>query len=279
MVESSRPDRQQDATTTTNSGHQSPTLLPDPKEEKRYWATRATSYSKLEWASRQDYLNSVVNAGDLQPTDVVLDAGTGTGLVARAAAPHVAKVIGVDISPEMMRDLKGTPSDNCEFELGDIRALDFKTGHFSKAFSRMVFHGLITSVDAAAREIHRVLKPGGRFILSEGIPPDRCAEEWYTEMFRLKEERLTFFPETLEDILSRAGFSGLRTHIHVSPQVSIRNWLEHSGLPDSRQQEIMQTHLAMPQHIKKVYRATFSEDQDVLLDMKFAIVVGSKTGG
>jgi SAM-dependent methyltransferase len=156
--------------------------------------------------------------------------------------------------------------------------MDFASGYFSKAFSRMVFHGLINSVDDAAREIHRVLKPGGKFILSEGIPPDRSAEEWYTEMFRLKEERLTFFPETLEKILSRAGFSDMRIDIHVSRQVSIRNWLEYSGLPDSRQQEIMQTHLAMPQDIRRAYRATFSQDQDVLLDMKFAIVVGTKPG-
>ena len=46
--------------------------------------------------------------------------------------------------------------ENCEFEVGDIRDMRFNPGYFSKAFSRMVFHGLINSVEDAAREIHRV---------------------------------------------------------------------------------------------------------------------------
>ena len=140
----------------------------------------------------------------------------------------------------------------------------------------MVFHGLINSVDDAAREVHRVLMPGGKFVVSEGTPPDRSAEQWYTEMFRLKEERLTIFPETLEQILFRAAFSDIKTEIHVSPQVSIRNWLEHSGLPETHQQQIMQVHLDMPNLIREAYNATFTKDGDVLLDMKFAIVIGTK---
>ena len=141
----------------------------------------------------------------------------------------------------------------------------------------MVFHGLINSAHDAAREIHRVLTPGGKFVVSEGTPPNRSAESWYTDMFRLKEERLTIFPETLEEILSRAAFTNIKTETHISPQVSIRNWLEHSGLPELRQQQIMQVHLDMPSPIREAYNATFTLDGDVLLDMKFAIVIGSKT--
>jgi len=278
MTQSDQTDSILNDMATKITGRKSLTQLPGIEEEQRYWASRANKYSKLEWASRQDYLHRVVLAGDLQPTDIVLDAGTGTGLVAKAVTPHVARVVGVDISPEMMRDLKAISSGTSKFEFGDIRALGFASGYFTKAFSRMVFHGLIDSVDDAAREIYRVLAPGGKFILSEGIPPDRIAEGWYTEMFRLKEERLTFFPEVLEDILVRAGFSDLQTEIHVSRQVSIRNWLENSGLLVARQKEIMQVHLDMPQDIRNVYHATFSKHQDVLLDMKFAIVIGSKMG-
>ncbi len=250
--------------------------MSDIEKAREHWAKRAGSFQKLEWASRQDYLQSVVEAGDLQPTDVVLDGGTGTGLIARSIAPHVASVIGIDISPEMMDGLKMSRGQNCTLEIGDIRALKFLSGYFSKVFARMVFHELIDGTDRAARECHRVLKPGGKFVLSEGIPPAKSAGDWYIEMFRLKEERLTFFPDTLEDLLSRAGFSDVWTKIHVSPQVSIRNWLENSGVTPSQQGKIMQMHLGMPPVVREAYRATFSDDGDVLLDMKFAIVVGIK---
>ena len=205
-----------------------------------------------------------------------MDAGTGTGLIARAAAPHVAKVTGIDISPEMMDGLQKHHPPNCEFLVGDIRRLDFSSGGFSKVFARMVFHSLMDETGHAARECHRVLQAGGRFILSEGIPPVKLAGEWYTRMFRLKEQRLTFFPDTLEALLTRVGFVNVGATIHVSPQVSIRNWLENSGLPLARQAEIMQVHRAMPPAIRKAYRATFTNEGDVRLDMKFAIVVGTK---
>ena len=252
--------------------------MSDIQKEKTYWANRAKGFSKLEWASRQDYLQAVVQAGDLQPKDVVLDAGTGTGMIANAAAPHVERIIGVDISQEMMDGLNTARIQNCEFEIGDVRSLRFPTGYFSKVFARMVFHSLINSTDQAARECYRILRPGGKFVLSEGIPPAKSAEPWYTEMFHLKEERLTFFPEILEGLLSRAGFSETSTEIHVSPQVSIANWLENSGLSPSRQRKIMQMHLEMPPEIRDAYRATFNGAGDVLLDMKFAIVVGTKAG-
>ena len=107
------------------------------RQERRYWASRAPTFSKLEWASRQAYLRAVVKAGDLQPTDVILDAGTGTGLIARAAAPHVAKVTGIDISPEMMDGLQKHHPPNCEFLVGDIRRLDFSSMDNSKSFTRI----------------------------------------------------------------------------------------------------------------------------------------------
>jgi hypothetical protein len=58
--------------------------------------------------------------------------------------------------------------------------------------------------------------------------------------------------------------------------VSIRNWLENSGLPPARPAKIMQMHREMPPAIRKAYRATFTKEGDVRLDMKFAIVVGTK---
>lgn len=250
----------------------------DPTQsDRQYWDVRAQKYQKLEWASRQDYLNKIAGASNLQSTDVVLDAGTGTGLIAKTISPYVLKVIGVDISEQMV--IKGVDIENysnIEYEMGDIRSLRFSDSYFDKVFARMVFHGLLHSVPEAALEIYRVIKPKGQFILSEGIPPDRIAEDWYTDMFKLKETRLTLFPDTLESILDTAGFKHIRTSIHISHRVSIRNWLENSGLPESQQAKIMNVHHNMPEEICQVYNAVFTEDGDVLLDMQFAITTGVK---
>jgi len=246
------------------------------EEDRQYWNDRSRDFEKLEWASRQDYLAAVVRAGDLRSNDLVLDAGTGTGIVARAVAPLVDSVIGVDLSPEMIHASLGTEVSGCQFEVGNVMSLRFPTEYFSKVFSRMMFHGLIEGGDTAVSECHRVLQKGGKFILSEGIPPSPVVEPWYTEMFRLKEERLTFSQEILEDLLSRNGFVDVHTHIHISPQVSIANWLENGDLSPDQRSRIMQMHMEMPDEVKNAYRATFDSTGDVLLDMKFAVVVGTK---
>jgi SAM-dependent methyltransferase len=245
-------------------------------EDRKYWNDRSRDFDKLEWASRQDYLSAMVRAGDPRSDDFVLDAGTGTGIVARAIAPLVDGVIGVDLSPEMIEASMATEIVGCQFEVGNCMDLRFPTGHFSKVYSRMMFHSLIDGGDIAASECHRVLKEGGKFILSEGIPPSSTAEPWYTEMFRLKEERLTFSQEILEDLLLRNGFVDIHTQIHISPQVSIANWLENGDLSSEQCEQIMQVHLEMPDEVKKAYHATFDSSGDVLSDMKFVIVVGTK---
>jgi len=235
-----------------------------------YWADRASKYANLDWAKHGGLLMAIVHAACLARDDVVLDAGTGTGLVARSVDPYVEKlVVGLDISPEMMN---GRPMST----VGDIRQMPFPDAHFSKVFARMVFHGLMDSIGVAARECHRVLRPGGRFILVEGIPPSDEAQDWFTGMFRLKEERIVFCPTSLKQLLLMVGFSGVSVDTYTMPQVSVRNWLENSSLSPGLQDRIMEEHFTMPASVREAYRATYNGGSDAKIDMKFAICVGEK---
>ena len=94
-------------------------------------------------------------------------------------------------------------------------------------------------------------------------------------MFALKEERLTFFEEDLVALMSRGGFDVEQVLTHASPQVSIGNWLRNSGLPQERQDRIMQMHLDLDETGKQHYNATLTGD-DVLCDFKYVILVGRK---
>ena len=82
---------------------------------------RANKYNNLTWAVDISYLDSIIQAAKLEKTDIVLDVGTGTGLVARAVEPHVAKVIGLDTSLEM---LKENPYEAFLADARDMRADD-----------------------------------------------------------------------------------------------------------------------------------------------------------
>jgi choline kinase/ubiquinone/menaquinone biosynthesis C-methylase UbiE len=246
------------------------------KGAELFWATRSSGYERLDWASRRGYLEQMVDCGLFEADHCVLDVGTGTGRVAFEVAPKVRQVLGVDISPDMLKQAQQrTDIDNVEFRLGDTISLGLTADSFDRVTARMVFHHLMDKTLDAARECLRVLKPGGLIVLSEGVPPHRSLGDWYTRMFALKEERLTFFEDDLACLLEQAGFEDIQTTIHISPQVSIRNWLENSGLPNTTQDEIYQMHLDLDEAQRRHYDMHVVDD-DILVDLKFAILTGRK---
>jgi len=97
-----------------------------------------------------------------------LDIGTGTGAVALRAARAGAEVTGSDIAPVMIETAKRLATDEgleITYEVGDAEELPYGNADFDVVSSSF---GLIFAPDheAAARELARVTKPGGRIGLS-----------------------------------------------------------------------------------------------------------------
>ena len=109
----------------------------------------------------------------LESGAVVLDAGSGMGEVTAMLADLVGpdgRAVGVDRSAELVARAqeRATGRANVEYRVGDLGALPFEDETFDAAYSERVFIHL-TDPDAAMRELHRVLRPGGRLVV---IDPD-----------------------------------------------------------------------------------------------------------
>ena len=113
----------------------------------------------------------------LQPGQVVVDLGSGGGFDCFLAGPKVGasgRVIGVDMTPEMLAKARHntqayrerTGLDNVEFRLGEIEHLPLADASVDVVLSNCVIN---LSPDKASvwQEIHRVLKPGGRVVVSD----------------------------------------------------------------------------------------------------------------
>jgi len=240
-----------------------------------FWKARVKNYEKLEWAIKGGYLHAFLDAGAFGENDYVLDVGTGTGIIAHTLAPFVKKTIGIDVSAHMLKKARQHRTANEDFVKMDARSIKFGDKTFSKVTARMVFHHILNNTQKAMDECYRVLKEGGRMIFSEGIPPAEHVKSFYIEMFRLKEERLTFMESDLLALMKKSGFSNIKKAIYWLRQASIRNWLENSGVIKEKQEKIIQMHRDLDSRGKKYYNMQENRD-DCFIDMKFVILIGER---
>ena len=95
---------------------------------------------------------------------VALEIGSGLGRICRALAPHFERVIGVDVSPEMVARARSLVDEaNVEFRLGDGQSLDVPDSSVDFVTSFTVLQHLLTRrlVTAYVEDAMRVLRRGG----------------------------------------------------------------------------------------------------------------------
>jgi ubiquinone/menaquinone biosynthesis C-methylase UbiE len=104
----------------------------------------------------------------LRPEMVVADVGAGTGFVTAGLAPLVHKVHVLDGSTAMLAVARNNLAQfqNIEYHVSDAESLQLADGSVDAAFANMYLHHCVDPL-AAIREMTRILKPGGRLIITD----------------------------------------------------------------------------------------------------------------
>jgi ArsR family transcriptional regulator len=175
---------------------------------QQFFATTAGQWDRLrdELFGADFALGALV--GLIPDSWVVGDLGCGTGATAASLAPNVARVIGVDASPEMLaaagRRLGRCP--NVDLRKGTLEALPIDRASLDAAVMMLVLHHVPAPADALA-EAARVIKPGGRLLLVDMAPHEH--DEYRRQMGHVW---LGFAEDHVRRLLTHAGFSTVRVH-------------------------------------------------------------------
>lgn len=119
----------------------------------------------------------------LKPGETVLDLGSGGGIDCFLAAEKVGetgRVIGVDMTAQMIDKARANAEksrfDNVEFRLGEIENLPLGDNTVDAVISNCVIN-LVPQKEKVFAEIRRVLKPGGRFMISDIVTTKDLPDE------------------------------------------------------------------------------------------------------
>lgn len=138
------------------------------------WNTFARTNASLRWrkpsaAIGRDVTEAIVAEAQVQPGNDVLDIASGTGEPAISIATLLAgtgSVTATDISPEPLKVAQQRAAErqltNIRFQPADVHALPFPDGSFDRATCRLGVM-FFSDFEKALSEIHRVLRPDGRF--------------------------------------------------------------------------------------------------------------------
>lgn len=99
-----------------------------------------------------------------QMGEFILDLGCGDGQLTQRVAATGAHVLGVDASADMVAAAR---ERGVEAEQANAELLPFHDATFDAVFSNAVLHW-VRDQDAMLAQVHRVLKPGGRFVAEMG---------------------------------------------------------------------------------------------------------------
>jgi ubiquinone/menaquinone biosynthesis C-methylase UbiE len=203
---------------------------------ERQFSEAAANYRTSAVHAKGEDLDRMVHVARLNGSERVLDAGCGAGHTALAFAPHVAHVVAYDLSPAMLEQVEALAAErgvrNVEVRQGDVENLPFEDNAFDRVVSRYSAHHWPHPA-AALREFHRVVKPGGQFILSDIVAPEAPTLDTFLQAIELLRD-----PSHVRDhsagqwttMLREAGFEAEVAFTWALP-LNFNDWVARIGTP------------------------------------------------
>lgn len=231
------------------------------------------------------YLGSAVHAGgeDLQQLAAlaqgqggaqVLDLGCGAGHVSFHVAPHVARVVAVDLSEAMLAAVTQGARErglaNIEVQQASVEALPHADASFDIVMSRFSAHHWRNAA-AGLREARRVLKPGGVLAMADLVAPTNAIADTHlqaVELLRDTSHGRDYSLAEWSQMLAAAGFS-LDTVTTRRLRLEFASWIARMATPPEMARAVRALQAVAPAEV----RAHFAIEADGSFTCDTAVMV------
>ena len=218
----------------------------------------AESYVTSERHRSGDDLAILVEWAQPTSTDRALDISTGGGHTALAVAPHVHNVAVTDLTPRMLATARSFLTEqgvtNATYVIADAERLPFLDASFDLVTVRIAPHHY-ADAPRAAREMARVLAPGGHLLFIDNIAPedpelDRIMNDWER---RRDPSHVRANTETeWRSMLAEAGLTVTRIETRRKAY-HFAGWVERMRLPDDERAALEADMLAAPASVRDYF--------------------------
>jgi ubiquinone/menaquinone biosynthesis C-methylase UbiE len=196
-------------------------------------------------------LERMVTLAQPAPADEMLDIATGGGHVARVFAPHVASIMASDLTPEILAHAGRAFADwgvnNVTTAVADAEDLPFGDASFDIVTCRIAPHHFPDPA-AFVREVARVLRPGGRFVLVDSTVPEGEDGDFFNRFEKLRDpshvRSLTVAEWT--SLLERAGFA-VDAVESFTKRHDFADWTSRSRTSEADREELSRMLLTAPE--------------------------------
>ena len=236
---------------------------------------QAARYNE-RWASWSDEtLRRMLDLANPGTDMAVLDVATGAGFTALAFAPHVLSVVGTDVSTGMLeqarRRAEAEGVDNVEWVEAPANAQPFPDGSFDLVTCRIAPHHF-PDVSAFVREVARVLRPGGVFVLGDTTVPDgdSVVADWQNavEKERDPSHGRNLPPSEWHYLCEAAGLAVTELDcVGGAIEIGLSDWLETAGCAGEPAERVRRLFADAPEAARAAFRI---RTDDATGDTRFA---------